>query len=221
MSIEALKQALEALRKARRKILTPEECHAAITFLHQAIAEAEKQQHGSPEDMYVEMHKHLNCPHCGGSGHIDDVAEKQEPLAFIAPNGDLRKTAEAQDVSEWGEKFQPLYTSPYAAAAIKTLEFLKYTYHGGEQWKPPLGEKPPEPVGEAYLCDSCSTPFDGAYECPSCGHNAAIKEPVYTSPPQRQWVGLTKAERKEIAVRWRYSDEVIAEIEAKLKEKNT
>jgi hypothetical protein len=27
-------------------------------------------------------------------------------------------------------------------AAIKTLEFLGYTYHGGEQWKPPLGKKP-------------------------------------------------------------------------------
>ena len=25
-------------------------------------------------------------------------------------------------------------------AAIKTLEHLKYTYHGGEYWKPPLGK---------------------------------------------------------------------------------
>ena len=25
-------------------------------------------------------------------------------------------------------------------SAIKTLEHLKYTYHGGEYWKPPLGE---------------------------------------------------------------------------------
>jgi hypothetical protein len=36
-----------------------------------------QQEHGSPEDMYVEMHKHLNCPHCGGSGHIDDVKQEQ------------------------------------------------------------------------------------------------------------------------------------------------
>ena len=34
------------------------------------------------------------------------------------------------------------------AAAIRTLTFLGYTYHGAEQWKPPLG-KTPEPV--AYL----------------------------------------------------------------------
>ena len=42
--IEAMKQALDALRKARRRILTTEECHAAITFLNQAIAEAEKHE---------------------------------------------------------------------------------------------------------------------------------------------------------------------------------
>ena len=30
-------------------------------------------------------------------------------------------------------------------AAIRTLTCLGYTYHGAEQWKPPLGEKP-EPV---------------------------------------------------------------------------
>lgn len=28
------------------------------------------------------------------------------------------------------------------AAAIRTLQGLGYTYHGGEQWKPPTGEKP-------------------------------------------------------------------------------
>jgi len=47
-----------------------------------------------------------------------------------------------------------------------------------------------EPVGEAYLCDKCQTPFDGAWECPNCGHRSATKESVYTTPPaaQRQWV---------------------------------
>jgi hypothetical protein len=53
-----------------------------------------------------------------------------------------------------------------------------------------------EPVGEAYLCDCCLTPFDGAYECPSCGHNTSTKEPVYTKPQQRAWVGLTQADKQ-------------------------
>ena len=39
-----------------------------------------------------------------------------------------------------------------------------------------------EPVGEAYLCEKCHTPFDGAWECPSCGHNTSTKEAVYTHP---------------------------------------
>ena len=43
-----------------------------------------------------------------------------------------------------------------------------------------------KPVGEAYLCDKCSTPFDGAWECPSCDHNTSTKEPVYTTPQQRK-----------------------------------
>lgn len=42
---------------------------------------------------------------------------------------------------------KPMMTDEQAAA-IRTLTFLGYTYHGAEQWKPPLG-KTPEPV--AYL----------------------------------------------------------------------
>lgn len=29
-----------------------------------------------------------------------------------------------------------------AEVAVKTLENKGYTYHGGEQWKPPIGENP-------------------------------------------------------------------------------
>jgi hypothetical protein len=43
--------------------------------------------------------------------------EKQEPVAFIAPNGDLRKTTEAKDHWEWGAEFTPLYTTPPAQPA--------------------------------------------------------------------------------------------------------
>jgi len=43
------------------------------------------------------------------------VAAQQEPVAFIAPNGDLRKTTEAKDHWEWGAEFTPLYTTPPAA----------------------------------------------------------------------------------------------------------
>jgi hypothetical protein len=39
-----------------------------------------------------------------------------------------------------------------------------------------------EPIGEAYLCNACQTPFDGAYKCPSCGHHTSTKTPVYIQP---------------------------------------
>lgn len=43
-----------------------------------------KAEHGNPENMYVEMCKHLNCPHCGGSGHIDDVAEQEPKREWVS-----------------------------------------------------------------------------------------------------------------------------------------
>ena len=46
--------------------------------------------------------------------------------------------------------------------------------------------------------------------------------PLYTTPPQRTWVGLTKEEAKEISLANRpYVIDMIAALEARLKEKNT
>lgn len=44
----------------------------------------------------------------------------------------------------------------------------------------------PALLGEAYLCDKCQTPFDGAYYCPSCGHNTATKKPCYAASPTQK-----------------------------------
>jgi len=84
-----------------------------------------------------------------------------------------------------------------------------------------------EPVGEAYLCDKCQTPFDGAWECPNCGHRSATKESVYTTPPaaQRQWVGLSEEEIDKLkhlidwTATWSHG-RFAYEIEQLLKEKN-
>ena len=48
-------------------------------------------------------------------------------------------------------------------------------------------------------------------------------EPLYTTPPQRTWVGLTDEEVKKIVGSDRYTDllkAVVQAVEAKLKEKN-
>ena len=80
-----------------------------------------------------------------------------------------------------------------------------------------------EPVGEAFLCDTCSTPFDGDYYCPKCKYHTAKKTPIYTRPQAREWVGLTDEEMHEC-----WGDPLTPlgmkharMIEAKLKEKNT
>ena len=44
-------------------------------------------------------------------------------------------------------------------------------------------DRQPEPVGYAYLCDLCLTPFDDECYCPSCGHNTSTKLPVWASSP--------------------------------------
>ena len=120
------------------------------------------------------------------------------------------------------------------AAAIRTLTFLGYTYHGAEQWKPPLGKKP-EPVAyfawrdgkpcwdEDFVCQDAVYPVDSDDDRTSM--------PVYLHPAkQTPWVGLTE---EEVYEAWRVQGtssadinpvkifDVAERIEAKLKEKNT
>ena len=119
-------------------------------------------------------------------------------------------------------------------AAIRTLTFLGYAYHGAEQWKPPLG-KTPEPV--AYLAWRDGKPCwdedcvcqDAVYPVDSDDDRTSM--PVYLHPAkQTPWVGLTE---EEVYEAWRVQGtssadinpvkifDVAERIEAKLKEKNT
>jgi hypothetical protein len=75
--------------------------------------------------------------------------------------------------------------------------------------------KPLVPVGWMYSITG--TLFD---TCPPDADDGEFL-PLYTAPPQREWVGLTDAEAMEIEdkspdIRW-----AIIQAEAKLKEKNT
>jgi hypothetical protein len=127
MSKEAMKQALEALKEGDWYIGHLEtivyssdddgihgnraKVQEAIKSLEEALS---KQKHGSPEDMYVEMYKHLNCPHCGGSGHIDDVAEKQKPYGYLKlSNAKFYHEVEGMVDIDNNPEFLALYTHPY------------------------------------------------------------------------------------------------------------
>jgi hypothetical protein len=56
--------------------------------------------------------------------------------------------------------------------------------------------------------------------------NDEYKDPLYTAPPKREWVGLTEEELEPLCDLWKvsygsvYVDEFARAIEAKLKEKN-
>ncbi len=57
-------------------------------------------------------------------------------------------------------------------AAIKTLEHLKYTYHGGPYWKPPLGK-----------VKILAQPEERNF-CPRCGKRTADLTAIHTCTPQ-------------------------------------
>jgi len=88
-----------------------------------------------------------------------------------------------------------------------------------------LAQSEQEPV--AWLC----TPDeDGLFVLPLSDKGCKDCFPVYRHPPQRTWVGLTDEEIKEFdtwhdnreeEVGWCNPSEIVAYIEAKLKEKNT
>jgi hypothetical protein len=123
-----------------------------------------------------------------------------------------------------------------ATAAIDTLKFLGYTYHGGERWKPPLGECPawlnePAPVQEPVAWRWSESKGERWFDWTTdWSHHDKAKlmafpiEYAYTTPPaaKRQWVGLTEDEREQHRDDWRSNihDKEFRAIEAKLKEKN-
>lgn len=64
-------------------------------------------QHGPAEALYIEQEASLNCPACGGSGHVDDV-KKSDPVlvACITLNGTTLTVPVGELDSQLAE-FQP------------------------------------------------------------------------------------------------------------------
>jgi len=82
----------------------------------------------------------VNCPHC-------------ERYAYkLRSQGDWHYWCDYCSVMalQLGLNPTPSERELEAAAAIKTLKFLRYTWNGGEQWRPPLGLPPESITGIDY-----------------------------------------------------------------------
>ena len=111
----------------------------------------------------------------------------------------LRKAAEmALEALEIWEKMQPNTTA--CAARIPAIQALRQALAQPEQ----------EPLV-----------WMNKYGHVASFQNEEYKDPLYTAPPKREWVGLTDEEVNELVARFkRYSYVLLREVELKLKEKN-
>ncbi len=102
-----------------------------------------------------------------------------------------------------GNTTNPIIDPEQAAIEDKAITAIRKTLAEQPAIKQDLTTEQPaqqELVGKAYLCDRCSTPFDGDDECPKCGHGSATKKPVYTSPQPARQEPLTRDQVKAMMV---------------------
>jgi hypothetical protein len=194
MSVEAMKQALEALDCINSPLQVWEinKLAGAMNALRQAIAEA----------------------------------EKQEPVAWMQPNGNVYTKKQCSFFSKPpGEEKPnqiPLYAAPVHASDIsaervdetakREHEFEEMVKKGTKAWvDTPDGwvddlRGGAEAVAWMWKDGTLTSDPDFA---------DGTWTPLFAAPPKREWVGLTD-EEKEAATGWS-----VEHIEAKLKEKNS
>ena len=124
---------------------------------------------------------------------------EQEPVLWMMPDG---KTADKWALQFYGgQKGKPLYTTP-----------------------PALTQPEQEPL--AWISTGPASMIHWTADKPAYGDDWV---PLYTTPPQRTWVGLSDEEiaefdtwhdNREEEVGWCNPSEIVAYIEAKLKQKN-
>ena len=93
-----------------------------------------------------------------------------------------------------------------------------------------LSAPEPEPVAWRYTIGQSTHHADylvsikqpnNIYSVDGGGIRIDNGEPLYTAPPQREWIGLTDDEKEDVLKGSKNAYDAIERIEAKLKEKNT
>ncbi len=174
MSIEAMKQALEALRKARRKILTTEECHAATTSLRQAIEQAEKQQIES-----------------AAREAIDEFGQERFAKAHAAP-------VQGHDWQARLKELQIVFKDVDQSGPLLGMGGKKIgcVNHDCDKCQAVEEAEKQQPFG--YLWPTERHP---EFRFTQQLRDGVEGTPVYTTPqPHREWVGLTDEEIQQVFI---------------------
>ena len=99
-----------------------------IGLLDAARVMADQPTEGAEHEGMLRDYEHLNCPVCGGSGHVDDVSGAP---ALQAPLTDEQIVELAQ--AEWGIDVNASYASERCfARAVERAHGIRQT--GGEPW---------------------------------------------------------------------------------------
>jgi hypothetical protein len=89
--------------------------------------------------------QHMGCAHCGTGIYAQKSPEPVYQVLIEDPHiwRDVTEEeyAERQPSSRRKVHFAPRIDSR-SQSAVRTLERLRYTYEGGQQWRPPLGKPP-------------------------------------------------------------------------------
>ena len=136
--------------------------------------------------------------------------------ALETNNQEWKQLADSGDAGFWEAEEQPFYElSVKAITALR--QALETEQEPLEYWNAVEGWVKIDEVREHFDAVGCGTIYKSAGEG---------RSPLYTTPPKREWVGLTDEEINSVRHNrdWTapWTDETFARyIEAKLREKNT
>lgn len=109
-----------------------------------------------PEDRYVRQSNELDCPHCGGSGHKDDLKQqvkRNDPVSALAINWLVNVGAVSQEIAD--KAFSAACNAMEDEARRMKLEW-------------PWVKRLPEEPAICGMCSYIGTQKDSLGQCPQC-----------------------------------------------------
>ena len=155
-------------------------------------------------------------------GTTDAFDKRYEAFAKLVAEKAIKEAlAQPEPYTEWLVCPKCDHKSPYSPIKAKTL--AEDAERITKQARAALAQPGQEPVAWGVFDHNLHDMFfakEEAHEMVRLKGDGSTVKPLYATPPQRKWVGLTYEEKHEIRYSHMTSAEFIEFIEAKLKEKN-